>query len=108
MAKGKLALGALIGAAAGFVTGILVAPKSGKETRQDIKAGANKAKDATLDKAEELKGKAKGVASDVSGKAKHVADDVTAKAEEIKGRVEQAVDGAQKGFNKKPKTTKKK
>ncbi len=108
MAKGKLAIGALLGAAAGFLTGILVAPKSGKETRQDIKTSANKAKDATLEKADELKVKAKGAAADVSGKAKNVADDVSAKAEEIKGRVEQAVDGAQKGFNKKPKTTTKK
>lgn len=37
MAKAKFALGALIGVAAGFVAGILTAPKSGKETRQDIK-----------------------------------------------------------------------
>lgn len=33
----KFAVGAVIAAAAGFVTGILTAPKSGKETRQDIK-----------------------------------------------------------------------
>lgn len=45
MSKGngkKFALGALIGVLAGFVTGILTAPKSGKETRQDIKRTANK------------------------------------------------------------------
>ncbi len=39
----KFALGAAIGAAAGFVTGILLAPKSGKETRADLKNGATKA-----------------------------------------------------------------
>lgn len=37
MSKGKVALGAIIGAAAGVVAGILTAPKSGKETRADLK-----------------------------------------------------------------------
>jgi gas vesicle protein len=36
----RLALGTLFAAAAGYVTGILTAPKSGKETRQDIKTAA--------------------------------------------------------------------
>ena len=109
MAKGKIALGAVVGAVAGFVTGILIAPKSGKETRQDIKVGARHAKDVSVKKANEVKDKATHVAADVTGKAKNVAGDVEAKAKELKGRVEQAVDGAQKGFAKKPtKATKKK
>jgi gas vesicle protein len=33
----KFAVGAVVAAAAGYVAGILTAPKSGKETRQDIK-----------------------------------------------------------------------
>jgi gas vesicle protein len=36
----KFAVGAMIAAAAGYVAGILTAPKSGKETRKDIKDGA--------------------------------------------------------------------
>ena len=40
----KLAIGATLAGAIGYVTGILTAPKSGKETREDI-----------ADKAEELK-----------------------------------------------------
>jgi gas vesicle protein len=40
----RFALGTLIAAAVGYVTGILTAPKSGKETRQDIQDAANKAK----------------------------------------------------------------
>jgi gas vesicle protein len=100
MAKGKFALGAVFAAAAGFVTGILLAPKSGKETREEIKVNANKAKDATVEKAEELKGKATDVAKDVTRKAKDVASDVEAKADEIKGRVERAVKGAQEGAEK--------
>lgn len=38
---GKLALGAMIGAALGYVAGLLTAPQSGKETREDIKRKAN-------------------------------------------------------------------
>lgn len=40
----KFALGTIIAAAAGYVTGILTAPKSGKETRDDVKNAAVKAK----------------------------------------------------------------
>lgn len=47
MGKGnakKIAAGAIIGGVAGYVAGILTAPKSGKETRRDIKKAASKAK----------------------------------------------------------------
>lgn len=37
---GKFALGTIIAAAVGYVAGILTAPKSGKETREDIKETA--------------------------------------------------------------------
>ena len=33
----KVLIGTALGLAAGYVAGILTAPKSGKETRQDIK-----------------------------------------------------------------------
>ncbi len=38
----KLAIGGAIAAVAGYLAGILTAPKSGKETRQDIKDTADK------------------------------------------------------------------
>lgn len=38
----KIAIGGAIAALAGFIAGILTAPKSGKETRQDIKDTADK------------------------------------------------------------------
>ena len=38
----KFAIGAVVAAAAGYVAGILTAPKSGKETREDIKDTAVK------------------------------------------------------------------
>lgn len=39
----RFALGALIAAVAGYLAGILTAPKSGKETREDVKKTAGKA-----------------------------------------------------------------
>lgn len=39
----KVAASLLLGLAVGYVAGVLTAPKSGKETRQDIKDAANKA-----------------------------------------------------------------
>lgn len=44
MSKAKFALGALLGAATGVVVGMLTAPKSGKETRADLKVRADDAK----------------------------------------------------------------
>lgn len=41
---GKWAVGALAAGVAGYVAGVLTAPKSGKETREDIKVAAVKAK----------------------------------------------------------------
>ncbi len=49
---GKIALGAVIAAAAGYVAGMLTAPKSGKETRADIK---NKANEVYISAEKELK-----------------------------------------------------
>lgn len=40
----KFAVGAVLAGAAGYVAGILTAPKSGRETRQDVKNAAIKAK----------------------------------------------------------------
>jgi gas vesicle protein len=46
----------LIGlAAGGFLAGILMAPKSGKETRADLKVKAEEAKKKAMKKADELK-----------------------------------------------------
>ena len=47
----KFAIGALLAGAVGYVTGILTAPKSGKETRQDI---ADKAEDIKESAEEQL------------------------------------------------------
>lgn len=51
MNKSKLAFGALIGAAAGIVAGLLTAPKSGKETRMNLNAKAKEIKSEAENKA---------------------------------------------------------
>ena len=102
MSKGKLAIGAVFGAIAGFVGGVLLAPKSGKETRGDIKDAALKAKDTVVDEAEKAKDFAEEKVKQVRGKADEVVADVSGKANDLKGRAEQAVEGAKKGFSKKP------
>ena len=38
----KIAIGASIAAVAGYITGVLTAPKSGKQTRDELKASAGK------------------------------------------------------------------
>lgn len=70
MSKGKFALGALFGAAAGFVAGILTAPKSGKETRADLKV-----------KADEAKKKADKMVADAKVKGEHMYGNVRSKAD---------------------------
>jgi len=89
--KGKIALGVgagiLAGAAAGFAAGILTAPKSGKETRADLKIKANKMKVIATKKAKS-----------VASKTGDIVDDVKAEASDLKKRAGRAVEGAKKGF----------
>lgn len=84
----KWAVGAAVAGVAGYVAGILTAPKSGKETRKDIKDTAvkvksegekklkeahselNKVIDQVKDKGEELSGKAKTEFIEIVAKAK--------------------------------------
>jgi gas vesicle protein len=94
MANGKKwAIGAVLAGIGGYVAGILTAPKSGKETRQDIKEEASKLRSEAEKKLKELHteldvvlGQAKGKAADVkstAGKAVSAAETAKDKAKEI-------------------------
>lgn len=48
----KFIIGAAIGAAAGVAAGVLTAPKSGKETREDLKIKAAELKEETARRVE--------------------------------------------------------
>lgn len=50
---GKVIAGITVGAAVGVVLGLLAAPKSGRETRKELKAKADKAADCVNEKLEE-------------------------------------------------------
>ena len=101
-----------------FVAGLLLAPKSGKETRQDIKdkmdeyrskadagvaevkKGAHHVKDELVKSAETLKG----VADDAADDAKHIAgrvkDEVTHRGKNIQSEVEQTVASTRRAANR--------
>lgn len=86
MKKAKFGLGLVLGAIAGVVTGLLAAPKPGKETRKDIKRKAEDMRDDAMDRAEDLKKHAQNKAQDLKervqeyrNKGERVADK-TAKA----------------------------
>ncbi len=76
MSKSKFALGALFGAAVGVIAGLLTAPKSGKETRAELKAHADEAK-AKADKAiADAKVKAEKVVTEAKTKGQQVYNEV--------------------------------
>src|SRR6266496_3352867 len=62
-------------AAIGFVAGILLAPKSGKETREDLKNKALGAKDYADDKARKVKTAAMEAGDTLRESAQDVADE---------------------------------
>ncbi len=84
----KNLLKALGVAAAGFAAGVLLAPKSGKDTRTDIKNKTDEAKKYAADKTEEVKASVKrGVEAAKKG-AKHVSEDAADLADKAKVRAE--------------------
>jgi gas vesicle protein len=50
----RIAVGALVAGAVGYVAGILTAPKSGKETREDVANKVTDVKEETLDQLQNL------------------------------------------------------
>jgi len=76
MKVSKLAIGAVVGAAAGVVAGILTAPKSGRETREDIRQKASDVKDQAVAHKDDLLFKAEEISDDVRTKAIETIDSV--------------------------------
>lgn len=80
---------AVIGAvAAGFAAGILTAPKSGKETREDLKKKAESYKGEAEKRAGQAKLAAKDSVDSIVSGAKRVGDTASETAKEVKGNVE--------------------
>jgi gas vesicle protein len=99
-----IAIGALLAAGIGYVTGILTAPKSGKETRKDIKDAADK----TIVEAEKnlktahtelnnLLGSAREHATTAKGRAKEEIHSATSIAEQAKEKIRIALSSIHEG-----------
>ncbi|WP_051250749.1 YtxH domain-containing protein [Paenibacillus harenae] len=71
--KGFL-LGALAGGVIGSITALLLAPKAGKELRQDISVGAQKVSDATVRAAGQVTDTTVTIAKQIGGQAAQMAD----------------------------------
>lgn len=107
MAKGtakKIAVGTILAAIAGYVAGILTAPKSGKETRKDIKDTTAKTINETEQKLKkahtqlnDLITEGKRRASSVSGKAKEDLSTVVGTAKTAKEKVRQVLSAIHEG-----------
>lgn len=100
----KLALGAIIGGIAGYITGVLTAPKSGKQTRTDIVDKVESVKDGAenqlQDAVDELNGtinnlKLKGVA--LSAKARSEYDETLVKSKDAQNKATQVLKAVKAG-----------
>ncbi len=100
----KVAVGGAIAAIIGYVAGVLTAPQSGKETRDDIKEGASKG----LAQAEkELKklhteldkaiAQARVNSTDLRGKAKDELNDLIDKAKDSKEKAREVLSAVHEG-----------
>lgn len=98
MSKGKFAIGALFGVIVGGVAALLTAPKSGKETRDDLKKKADEVKKQTDKAVKDIKENADLKVQEVAKKADQVKSDIGVHAKDFQDRAEGAVRGAKEGF----------
>jgi len=104
MAKRRFGLGIIIGAIAGVVVGLLTAPKSGKETRDDIKNKAmdvkgvaeRRLKDAHKELCE-LSDEAKKKTVKLQGKASKELEELISKADALKDKIKIAITSIKSG-----------
>lgn len=81
--SGKVILGTAFAAAAGYVAGILTAPKSGKETRQDIKEKAAETYAAAEKELKKLHTELSDVLEQVNNKLKELRQEGGRRFEEV-------------------------
>lgn len=79
----KIAIGAAIAAAAGYVTGLLTAPKSGRETRDNIKSTAVKGKTEAEKELKKLHTELNDLLGDVKDKGSDLTDKTTKELKDL-------------------------
>lgn len=96
--KSKLGLGVVIGGLIGFIVGIFSAPKSGKESREDVHKQLKQVKKSTEAKLKDvykeldaISKQAKLQAKRTEGKALREIEAVSAKADKMKVRLKEAI-----------------
>jgi len=94
----NVAIGAAIAGAVGYIVGVLTAPKSGKETRDDIARKSGEVKDSLLnelsDRQDELAALLARVKSEtivLSGKARAEFNEAVARAKDAQGKLKVAI-----------------
>ena len=105
MAKNKkFGIGVILGAIAGVLAGFLTAPKSGKETREDLIQKANEVKGSAERKLKDahkelgnISDDAKKKAKELSGLAKDEMDELSKKADSLKEKVKTAITSIKSG-----------
>ena len=100
----RFAIGAVIAGAAGYVAGMLTAPKSGKETRQDIKDATNKSMNEAEKELKKLHTQLSGALDDakvnkdkLSGKAQKDLGDLLDKAKDTKEKAREMLSAIHEG-----------
>lgn len=100
----KFGFGIILGAIAGVIAGFLTAPKSGKETREDIKKKAHDVKGSAERKLKDahkelgnLIDETSAKAEKLKGKARDELKDLTAKAEDLKAQIKSAITSIKSG-----------
>lgn len=100
----KVAIGAALSAVAGYVAGVLTAPKSGKETRDDIKTKANETYTAAEKELKKLHTELGDVLAETGervaklrGKSEKSLDDAVAKGKKAKEKAREVLSGLHDG-----------
>ena len=97
----KMGIGLILGTIAGVIGGLLFAPKSGKETRTELKDKLDKATADMEGKTTEALEVAEEKFEEVKDKAAEVTEEFKISADEFQKRALNAAAAAKKGFNKK-------
>lgn len=92
MAKKKhgFAFGAFLGMGIGALTGLLLAPRSGEESRKMLVDAANDATDKALETIDTVKGAYEQGARDINRGVQHVRPVLTSRTDELRAKVELA------------------
>lgn len=93
----RLAIGSTVAAVAGYVAGILTAPKSGKETRADIKKTAEKDLKNLHTDLDKVINEAKSASKDASAKAQKELKELIVKAKDAKEKAREVLSAIHEG-----------